>query len=256
MKSLIQRLHPVKTQIALTRIGAAHDGGYLMPDDFGAIAACFSPGVGPTSSFEMDLQARYGIPSHLCDYSVDAPPNNFQPASFEKKYLGVLEDETFTTLNRWMERKREFQSGNDLILQMDIEGGEYPALLAVDEDKLRRFRMIVIEFHHVEHWADPVFFDVVAAVFSKLLKHFHPVHLHPNNSARVLDLRSITVPDVFELTLLRRDRGTVQGYCEDFPHPLDSRCDPRLPEVPLPAAWRGPVLAPAAPSSDHRSVFK
>ena len=58
LNRLIQQLHPEDTGIPLIRMGEAHDGGYLVPDDLGSLAALFSPGVAQTSAFEADALAR------------------------------------------------------------------------------------------------------------------------------------------------------------------------------------------------------
>lgn len=74
LNDLAIKLWPVKTRFPLIRIGSENDGGYLIPNDLYGITACFSPGVDINSSFEKELLKREGIPSHLADYSVDAPP--------------------------------------------------------------------------------------------------------------------------------------------------------------------------------------
>jgi hypothetical protein len=38
LAALIARLHPVPCGHQLIRVGSAHDGGYLIPDDLGGIA--------------------------------------------------------------------------------------------------------------------------------------------------------------------------------------------------------------------------
>ena len=38
LAALIARLHPVPCGHELIRVGSAHDGGYLIPDDLGGIA--------------------------------------------------------------------------------------------------------------------------------------------------------------------------------------------------------------------------
>ena len=98
LQQLAQAIRPVKTHLPLIRVGSAHDGGYLVPDDFKGISACFSPGVEVNSSFELDLFQRTGIGSHLADYSVDGPPANFKPKSFIKKFLGPNNNSIHITL--------------------------------------------------------------------------------------------------------------------------------------------------------------
>jgi hypothetical protein len=89
---------------------------------------------------------------------------NFMPSSFTKKYVGTVNDEMFMTMDKWVSEQKEFASGKDFILQMDIEGWEYPTLLNVSEDVLKRFRIIVIEVHDIESWGHPPFLE--------RLKHF------------------------------------------------------------------------------------
>ena len=250
--SLIEKLRPLRTNLELVRIGSIHDGGYLIPNDLEGIIACFSPGVGLTSDFETDLQVKFNIPSHLCDYSVEILPNDFKPASFERKFMGPIDDERFTTINSWMDRNLDQSAEGDLILQMDIEGGEYTALLSIDEQRLQRFRIIVVEFHSVEHWSDPAFFEMAQAVFQKLLKFFHVTHAHPNNFGRLIQLGPVIVPEVFELTLVRKDRCEPMGFYEGYPHELDSPCNPYHPDLALPHMWQKP---PAQEQLGNSGIF-
>ena len=52
LQQLAPAMRPVQTRFPLIRIGSAHDGGYLVPDDLSGISACFSPGVEVNSSFD------------------------------------------------------------------------------------------------------------------------------------------------------------------------------------------------------------
>ncbi len=131
----------------------------ICPDDFENVAVCFSPGVDVNASFEFDLHKRKGINSHLADYSVDGPPMGFKSKSFTKKYLGTVDDSIFTTLDTWVRGQDEFLSTDDLLLQMDIEGGEYLSLLGASEEVLKRFRIIVVEILHIQSWGNRFFFE-------------------------------------------------------------------------------------------------
>ncbi len=236
---LVNALHPVRTRFELQRYGAAFDGGYLLPDDLEGINSCFSPGVDTNASFELAIQNSRGIVSHLADYSVDGPPMSLRAKSFIKKYIGVFDDEVYTTLDTWVRGTEEFRSGEDILLQMDIEGGEYLSLINVSETILKRFRIMVIEIHDVESWGDPRFFQVVTAFFEKLNRHFWVVHNHPNNCCGLVNLGGFLAPRVFELTFLRKDRATPLGYCDDFPHPLDRPNLALQADLVLPPGWFG-----------------
>ena len=95
IKSLVRRLRPIKTNIDLVRIGSENDGGYLVPDDMQDVSMCFSPGVDVNASFEIDLLKKFNINSHLADFSVNAPPLDFKPLSFVKKYVGSYNSHEF-----------------------------------------------------------------------------------------------------------------------------------------------------------------
>jgi len=97
VRALARKLRPVNTDHPLVRLGGASDGGYLVPDDFNGLAACFSPGVSEIADFELELANR-GIPCFLADYSVSAPPVAHPLFHFEKKFLGSEDNEIFTTM--------------------------------------------------------------------------------------------------------------------------------------------------------------
>jgi hypothetical protein len=236
-QNLVNLIQPIKTHFPLQRYGAEFDGGYLMPTDFEGIKTCFSPGVDVNASFELDIKNRLGIDSHLADYSVNGPPANFSPKSFLKKFIGTYDNDVFTTLDSWVRGSEDFRLKHDMILQMDIEGGEYLSLLGTSEEVLLRFRIIVIEIHHVENWGDPRFFQIVRSFFDKITNHYWVVHNHPNNCCGLINLGGFEAPRVFELTLLRKDRAKPLGYCEFFPHTFDRPNLSDKPDLVLPKSW-------------------
>jgi hypothetical protein len=82
------------------------------------------------------------------------------------------------------------------------------------------------------------FFDLlVTPFFNKILKHFYVVHNHPNNCCGIVNLGGILAPRVFELTLLRKDRGNSISFCQQFPHPLDGPNLVDREELTLPKNW-------------------
>lgn len=238
IQNLINKLHPIKTKHEMIRLGGNKDGGYLLPDDLNGIDACFSPGVDVVASFEIDLKNKAGINSHQLDYSVDGPPNNFEPISFTKKYLGTYCDDKFITLDKWVELVSENTPYRDLILQIDIEGAEYSSLLAASDEILKKFRIILIEIHLVESWGQPDFFNfIVQPFFQKLLRNFKVVHNHPNNCCGLVNLGGVWAPRVFELTLLRNDRVDFNGFANEFPHKKDFKNLDFKSDIPLPKNW-------------------
>ena len=237
LQNLAEKLWPTKTEFNLIRVGGGKGGGYLVPNDLEGIEACFSPGVSDTATFEIQIKEQFGIGSILADYSVDSAPSNFQPISFTKKFIGAIDNGKYMSFESWMKNELNQNSGKDLILQMDIEGGEYEAIIALPEDLLTKFRIIVIEIHSIPSWADPHLFSIVEVFFAKLLKSFYVVHNHPTNALPLVRIGNFLAPTTFELTFLRKDRTANLGFIEEFPHQYDKPCVPEIPELVLPGNW-------------------
>jgi hypothetical protein len=222
---LIEAMRPVDCGKPLIRIGGKADGGYLVPDDLDGIEYCFSPGVNTIADFENDLADRK-IKSFMADYSVDAPPISRPELTFDKKFLGATDNEKFFTLASWKDKYLKDYSG-DLILQMDIDGGEYQVIFNTPDQLLCQFRILVIEFHGLDKLLDPFTFELLAPCFKKVLDHFHVVHLHPNNCCGSELWDDIEIPRVMEFTFLNKKRAVQTKPQRMFPHPLDA---PNLPK--------------------------
>ncbi len=235
---LAQKLSPQKTQYDLVRLGPRYDGGYLVPDDLDGITACFSPGVSNYAYFEDDLAKKYGIRSYQADYSVSGPPEGFSPLSFMKKFIGAHNDKIYMTLENWVKSCWEYDLPGDFILQMDIEGGEYASLLATPDIILKRFRIIVLEMHALRSWMHAPFYLIANALVDKLRQHFVVVHNHPNNHGAIVNINGFDIPELIEVTMLRKDRCKSIQNCTEFPHHLDAPCASHLPETILPTGFR------------------
>ena len=116
-------LIPKPSPFEFVRIGGNRDGSYLVPNDLEHIDACFSPGVNNYKFFEDELVKKYGIKSHMCDFSSD--PDRFTTPiiegmqTFKKKWLDIDGGEDSISLSDWV-RELSPDAKNDLILQIDI----------------------------------------------------------------------------------------------------------------------------------------
>lgn len=235
VRDLIERLAPIKTVRELIRVGPRNDGGYLVPDDLEGIQYCFSPGVGPSSSFEKALEA-FGIHSFLADASVEGPATELKNFTFDKLFLGKDGEPDQISLASWVARYVP-EASTDLLLQMDIEGAEYPVLRDAPPELLRRFRIMIVEFHSVASIRDARRHPEVGGTINKLLEDFHVVHIHPNNCCGSLIYADVEIPRVMEVTFLRKDRDPGAAYVNALPHPLDADCVPGNPTLPLDPAF-------------------
>ncbi|WP_236860691.1 FkbM family methyltransferase [Candidatus Reidiella endopervernicosa] len=232
--ALIEHLAPVSFGKELIRLGPDRDGGYLVPDVLDGIATCYSPGVGSVSGFESDCADR-GMDVYMADASVEKPAVSNDLFHFSDKFIGAASNEAHMTLDEWVDLTRPDSEG-DLILQIDVEGAEYEVFLSVSERLLKRFRIIVVEFHGLDQLFNLPFFELGSRVFDKILQTHTCVHNHPNNYSGSTRLDDIVIPKTTELTFLRNDYVKEAAPVTDFPHQLDCDNSTKHP-LHLPKCW-------------------
>jgi hypothetical protein len=232
--NLIRSLHPIKTNIELVRFGGDGDGGYLIPNDLIDIEACFSPGVGDNSGFEIQC-AEMGMKVFMADASVEPPILPSKEMIFIKKFIGNDKNKNFISMENWI-NSAKINKKSDLILQMDIEGHEFDAINSIPINLLRRFRIINIEFHGLHNLNKRKYYFEARKTFKKLLKNHKCVHIHPNNCCGIKAKEGIEYPVVAEFTFYRKNRIKFSEKAKLFPHPLDQENTIKAP-ITLPKVW-------------------
>ena len=207
----------------------------MIPGDLEGIEYCFSPGVSKVSDFESHLADR-GIKSFLADYSVDQPATTRPEFTFDKKFLGAFDGGKYMTFSDWKDKYIKDYTG-DLILQMDIEGCEYEVILSTPDSLLNQFRIMTVEFHHLQNLFDPFAFTLFSSCFGKLLQNFHVAHIHPNNFRGSVKFGEIEIPEVMEFTFINKRRVSSTKLQKVFPHKLDVENKTTYPPMPLPKCW-------------------
>ncbi|CAB4324339.1 MAG: hypothetical protein F2520_10365 [Actinobacteria bacterium] len=236
LTQLLRHLHPVVPPQGLRRLGPASDGGYLVPNDLEGITACFSPGVGELSGFELDC-AELGMRAHLADASVESAQFADDRLDFIPKFVRAIQDDQSVTLDEWV-ATTEPDVTDDLLLQIDIEGDEWGVFLGASSSLLKRFRIIVVELHDLQRLFDANAFPLLRLALDKILENHVCVHIHPNNCAPAVTFGNTTLPDVAEFTFLRNDRIDLGSatYATRFPHPLDVDSTTWNPPMALPGS--------------------
>ena len=217
---------PITTEFDLIRIGGSQDGGYLIPNDLDGIKYCFSPGVDVTSDFELDLYEKFNVHSYLSDFSVDKAGIDCDGFKFQKKFLNSKTNITNETLSDWI---RKENNDDEMILQMDIEKSEYNVLIETSSEVLKKFRIILIEFHDFNKIFSDFGFRTINSLFDKLNNDFYIVHIHPNKCCGYSETKGLKIPNTVEYTFLRKDRVKYKKNTEKFPHELDHDKDFILP---------------------------
>lgn len=181
------------------RYGANSDGGYVLGELDGDYDCYISCGISNEESFSRDFINNYNM-NEYNSFGFDGTVQNYpyqytKKISFIQKNINSINDDTNSNLDSLINKY------NNIFLKMDIEGGEYPWLLATDEAQLNKFKQIVIEFHGITNngWgckhADKV------KCLQKLSQTHYIIHAHGNNCGSVLR----KIPDVIELTYVNKN---------------------------------------------------
>lgn len=157
LKKLVEKLHPIAIDKVLIRVGSDADGGYVVPNDLDGMEAMFSPGVGGKLDFDMEC-AKKGMKVYMADASVEGPLQNHSNFNFTKKYIGAVNNHEFMSIEKWVD-SAELSQDSDLMLQMDIEGYEYEAIYSIPDAIMKRFRVIIIEFHQMDMLFNNTYFE-------------------------------------------------------------------------------------------------
>jgi hypothetical protein len=146
------------------RFGSAHDGGYILLDDFRGIDTAFSLGVEHDASWDIDV-AKSGINVYQFDHTVDAPITNNARLIFERKKISTEAGPDSESLTSLIERHDKRNANPNILLKIDIENNEWAVFDTTPSELLNRFSQIVGEFHYFQDFSDAHWRQLFACVF-------------------------------------------------------------------------------------------
>ncbi len=230
---LLRLLRPSRVEgFHKARLGSAHDGGYVMVDDFDGIDAAFSFGIAQDANWDAAVADRR-VPVYQFDHTIDAPPISRPDLIFTKERITAEPARGAHTIDELV-RRHGTPGKASLILKIDIEGDEWAVFDSVSEPALSCFSQIVAEFHFLGNiMVDLVWYQHALRVFKKLIHSFGVVHVHANNGHGVHSLANVVVPHIVEVTLVNKSRYRLGVTDEIFPGPLDAPNDPGSPDIHL-----------------------
>lgn len=221
---------PYETNLSLRRIGVQGDGGYVIPETSFLPDFVISPGIGTLTSFERYF-AEIGVPCLMIDGTIAKLPENHSNFIFLQKNIGLKSNDATISLS---EISDTYQYCN-AILQMDIEGGEYDALKTLDNADLSRFCIIVIELHGLSRILD---LDSGMKELESLLIQLNTehvcVHAHTNNIGGSFNYLCYTIPNIVELTFVRRELVSYKVRKLKARTKLDTENDSSLRPIEFP----------------------
>jgi hypothetical protein len=217
------------------RVGKDHDGGYVMVDDFERkIEAAYSLGVGDDVSWDEAIAER-GIDVYLYDHTIKQLPREHPKFHYFKTGVtGCQKGQGLKPLEALIRGNGHPAFGN-LILKMDVEGSEWNILKTLSSDVIGWFSQLIVEFHGLHRALDDASGYEVVEMLQKLNLTHQSVHVHGNNFSEARWVGDLVLPDVLEVTYVRRadfkDR-LVQNK-RQFPTVLDQPNDASLPDIYL-----------------------
>ena len=190
---LIEPLPP----IPLMRTGHLGDGGYWIPRELDHVSFVLSAGIGGEWSFEQDLSVLYPSISVL---GIDPDDQPGYPFTHHRGFLGAHVDESTSTIPTLLPNVVD-----GLIIKIDIEGGEYAAILATPDSILDACDVLVMELHELNRLLDPSWANFILTPFAtKLLRTHVPIWRNPNANDFCFHLAHECIPKTMEVTLVRR----------------------------------------------------
>lgn len=184
-----------------SRIGSHYDGGYVTVNDFSSNDYLLSFGVETNVDFEHSI-SNIISGMDLYDYSIESVPSHLKNYRFYKEKIGKNSHYVFDRVPK----------EKDIILKIDIEGGEWPFFESLDHEDISKFRQIIMEIHwgiQNEEINSP---EIRLDILEKINKTHQIIAIHPNNWAGICYINNIAIPQVMELTFLRKsDYVFVEG---------------------------------------------
>lgn len=212
------------------------DGGYVMLKNFlentkNGIA--YSIGVETKATWELDMAERFGFDSYMYDHTVNKSPVVHPNLHFKKIGLSYINEAPFQTLDKMIEENGH-ENRDDLVLACDIEGGEWLFLPAIQQSTLTKFSQLSFEFHwFLRLCTDNNMFELLERSLKKLSENFVPVHIHGNNNTGWIEAWDTIIPDVLEITYVRKDLAEFGDKRLKFPTRFDAPIAPMRNEIEI-----------------------
>lgn len=208
------------------------DGGYVMADRFRSGQKVYSYGISTEISFDLELAER-GLEIFMYDHTVSGLPFSHPNFNFFRQGLAPrnIPEESLYSLE--YHTAMNHHTENDMILKMDIEGAEWSVLGQIDPGLLSRFEQLTLEIHFVDQSIkSSELRGGFKSVFRKITSLFHIIHVHSNNAAPIIDTADgIPVPQLLEISCLRKDLGPSAPWSRFIPSALDAPNMPRPDQV-------------------------
>ncbi len=198
------------------RLGVNKDGGYVICNLTGNYDCYISCGISGEASFDRDFLNFYNYIGKNNSFAFDGTIKDYpwkytKDINYIKKNISTVNDDKNTNLNDLIEKY------DNIFLSIDIEGCEYPWILSLTEEKLKKFKQIGIELHGLNDnsWNSSI--NDKIKCLEKLTNTHYIMHAHGNVWGGIQN----NIPDVLELTCVNKNYFTDTPLKNKIPFPID-----------------------------------
>jgi hypothetical protein len=200
---LISVLSPWKYKGEIDRFGGIGDGSYIIPTDIANKKSFLvSGGLGNNNNFEIQL-ARLGIKGFQIDNSINKPPKSHENLNFISKTLGAIDGEESISLKTLI---NNVSINKDIIVKLDIEGGEIEALRNLPKSVLQKITCLSMELHSISSLHNNT--QILEMLNHLKLSGFRCIYLQANNGCLTYTMAGYLIPDNMEVTFVKKNRVT------------------------------------------------
>lgn len=216
-------------KLKMRRMGAKHDGGYVLPETSLIEFPWVTIGLGYNCEFENHVFQESSL-VYTFDHTIPNRPKSLnRKITWQKRGWGSNQNHKKLASLESLLDSTSLTSSSTWNLKFDIEGGEWDLF---DEIFLLGLRyekpaIIVCELHEVL-W--PGRGGVVMAKVASLCKQYYPLVVHGNNFSAKWTSSHYSITDALEVTLVRKDLLSSLEQVESQ-ESLHSPNNPKAPEI-------------------------
>ena len=139
------------------------DGSYVILDDFKDIKIAYSFGIYKNIQFDKALADR-GIDVFMYDHTISGLP--YENPRFHWFKIGICGKKPHHNLKdlETLIQENKHTSEKNMILKLDVEKWEWPAINDINEATLKQFKYILIEYHFFSKTYSGIYYDVIKKI--------------------------------------------------------------------------------------------
>lgn len=216
--NIVEKLFtPFVSKTKKIRLGDNHDGGYIvLKEPISSVKKLISFGVGGNVEFEKQIENNYDITIDMFDAE---PEYRVFPVLKDIPTGSVIKISDKINYHKYHATKHNINSilpEDDFILKMDIEGGEWEILRAINDTTMKKMKMLAIEVHleiyDLYTKSNPY---AIIDVLTKLKNTHTLIHIHGNTYAGFAE--NMKLPAVLECCYVLNEYATNEIDMSEYP---------------------------------------